>query len=229
MSAARQLEVLEMRCSPHLQATRRRRADQIPMRVDGREPHACGEGVVGEVTRDGRPGAICRRLGSRYPTRCPEYGQRVPRCGVPNVTRWRTPTSAVQHLHVVPSDQSAFRMAHEIDTRRSVWRTLGTSAEPLTRLQRRSRRSSEPDCGTKVARGDRRCVRSLTGRRRCPGHLVSGARGQGGISATALRRPRGTPPQGSAPASCPSVRAGASGRGRSRGWRHPRRRGVADS
>src|SRR6266851_895946 len=49
MSAARHLDVLEMRSPATLQAARRRRAERVPLRIDRRQPYTVGEAVVGEV------------------------------------------------------------------------------------------------------------------------------------------------------------------------------------
>jgi len=115
MSAARHLDVPEMWCLADLQATRRGRADGIPPRVDGRQPYAGWKVVVGEVAQEGRPGSHLAQARQHAPDEMPRV--RPARAAVRGAQRDEVAhmTDAVQLLDVVASDQSACRVAHQID------------------------------------------------------------------------------------------------------------------
>jgi len=115
MPAARQFDVLEVRCPPNLKATRPGRADRIALRVDGRQPYAGGKAVVGEVAQQRRPRGHLPQARQHVPDEMPRMS---PACAaVRSAQRDEVahPTGAVQLLNVVPSDQSALRVTHEID------------------------------------------------------------------------------------------------------------------
>ena len=90
MPAAHDFDVLEVWCPASLQATRYGRADGIPLRVDRREPYAGGKAVVREVTQERRSRGHLPEAWQHVPDEMSRIAQGVPRCGVPNVTKWRT-------------------------------------------------------------------------------------------------------------------------------------------
>ena len=116
MPAAPHFDVLEMWCPANLEATRRRWADRVSLRVDGRQPYAGGKAVVREVAQERRPRGHLPQARQHVPDEMPRMG---PACAaVRSAQRDEVAhtTGAVQPLNVVPSDETALRVAHEIDS-----------------------------------------------------------------------------------------------------------------
>jgi hypothetical protein len=115
MPSAYHFDVLEVWCPASLQATRRGRAEEIPLRVDRRHPYAGGKAAVGEVSQERRPGGHLPQARQQVPDEMSQIGPA--RAAVRSAQRdeMAHTTGALQLLNVVPSNQSALRVAHEID------------------------------------------------------------------------------------------------------------------
>jgi hypothetical protein len=121
MPAAHYFDVHEVWCPASLQATREGRAEEIPLRVDRREPYAAGKAVVGEVTQQRRPRGHLPQAWQHVPDEMSRAGPERAAVRSPQRHEMAHTTGAVQLLNVVPSDQPALRVAHEIDALAAVF------------------------------------------------------------------------------------------------------------
>ena len=115
MAVAHQLNVLEVWCSARLQVTGPWRADGIPPRVDRRQPYARGKAVVDEIPQQRRPGGHLPQARQHAPDQMPPIRPGCAAVRSAQRDEMADTTGAAQPLNVVPSDQSALRVAHEID------------------------------------------------------------------------------------------------------------------
>jgi len=115
MPAAHDFDVPEVWCPASLQATRYGRADGIPLRVDRREPYAGGKAVVREVTQERRSRGHLPEAWQHVPDEMARVCPRRAAVRRPQRHEMAHTTGAVHLLNVVPSDQSALRVADEID------------------------------------------------------------------------------------------------------------------
>src|SRR5207245_11590401 len=98
------------------QGARDGRADGSPRRVERREPAAAGGAVVRAGTQERRSSGHVAQAWEHVPDEMSGIGPRRAAVRTTQRDEMAHTTGAVQLLNVVPSDQSALRVADEIDT-----------------------------------------------------------------------------------------------------------------